>query len=71
MVLILLSVLFGFLGFFLRKDGFSLTSAILYCVATIAFLMYFMFTVPLIVLNFVGYSKQKTMNKVPQEVVMG
>lgn len=70
LILILLSVLFGFLGFFLRKDGFNLTSAILYCVATIAFLMYFVFTVPLIVLAFAGYSKQKTMNKLRQNVVV-
>ena len=61
-VLILLSAMFGFLGFFLRKDGFNLTAGILYCVATVAFLLYFMFTIPLIILTFVGYSKQKSMN---------
>jgi hypothetical protein len=63
LVLIVLSALFGFLGFFLRKDGFNLTSGILYSVATALFLLYFMFTVPLVVLSFVGYSKQKQMTR--------
>ena len=62
LVLVLLSVLFGVLGFFLRSNGFNLTSGILYCVATIAFLLYFMFTIPMIVLAFVGYSNQRKMN---------
>ncbi|MCD4712880.1 MAG: benzylsuccinate synthase, partial [Clostridiales bacterium] len=52
-VMILLSVIFGMLGFFLRKDGFNLTSGILYCVATAVFLFYFMFTLPLVILAFV------------------
>ena len=73
LVLIVLSALFGFLGFFMRKDGFNLTSGILYCVATALFLFYFMFTVPLIVLSFVGYSKQKQManNLVEEKVITG
>ncbi|MCD8501626.1 MAG: hypothetical protein LRY71_08085 [Bacillaceae bacterium] len=41
LVLIILSALFGFLGFFLRKDGFNLTSGILYSVATALFLFLF------------------------------
>lgn len=62
LVLVILAALFGTLGFFLRNDGFNLTAGILYCVATVAFLLYFMFTVPMIVLAFVGYSSQKKMN---------
>ena len=73
LVLIILSALFGFLGFFLRKDGFNLTSGILYSVATALFLFYFMFTVPLIVLSFVGYSKQKrmTLSYAEEKVITG
>jgi len=73
LVLIILSVLFGFLGFFLKKDGFNLTSGILYCVATALFLFHFMFTVPLIVLSFVGYSKQKQMRRtiIEEKVITG
>lgn len=63
LVLVVLSALFGLLGFFMRKDGFNLTSGILYCVATALFPPYFMFTVPLIVLAFVGYSRQKQITR--------
>ena len=62
LVAIILSVLFGFMGFFMKKDGFNLTSGILYCVATALFLLYFMFTLPLIIFAFIGYSKQKQMS---------
>jgi hypothetical protein len=62
LVAVIFASVFGFLGFFLRSNGFSLTSGILYCVATILFLIYFMFTTPLIILTFIGYSKQKKMN---------
>lgn len=65
LVLVIFSVMFGFLGFFLRKDGFNLTAGILYSVATAAFLLYFFFTVPLVIMSFIGYVKQKRMNEDP------
>lgn len=63
LVSVILASAFGFLGFFMKKDGFNLTSGILYCVATALFLLYFMFTVPLIILAFIGYGKQKQIKR--------
>lgn len=63
MILVLLAIIFNWLGFFLRKAGFALTAAILYSVSAVVFILYAIFVVPMIVLGFVGYSKQKKINK--------
>lgn len=63
MFLLGLGVLFNWLGFFLRGTGFSLTAAILYCVAAVLFIPYAPMVLPAIVLGFVGYSKQKGINR--------
>ena len=63
MVLISLGAIFSWLSFFLRKAGFALVGAILYCVGAVLFLLYAMFCIPLIILGFVGYSKQKKLSK--------
>ncbi len=58
-----IGVIFGVLGFFLRKSGFLLTAAILYASAALFFLLYGAFLVPSIVLGFVGYSSQRKLNR--------
>ena len=58
-IMIVLGAIFGWLGFALKKSWGALVAAILYCVAFVLFFVYFMFTIPLIILGFVGYTKQK------------
>lgn len=57
-----LGAIFSWLGFFLRKSWSALVGAILYCVGSLIFIVYIMFGIPLIILGFVGYSKQKKIN---------
>ena len=63
MIMTALGALFSWLGFFLRKSWAALVGAILYCVGLVLFFVYFMFSTPLIILGFIGYSKQKKINK--------
>lgn len=63
MILVSLGAIFCWLGFFLRKAWGALVGAILFCVAAVAFLVYAFFCIPLIILGFVGYSKQKKVLK--------
>ena len=62
-IMITLGAIFGWIGFALKKSWGALVSAILYCVAFVLFFVYFMFTIPLIVLGFVGYTKQKQLTE--------
>lgn len=64
MIMTAMGALFSWLGFFLRKSWAALVGAILYCVGLVLFFVYFMFSTPLIILGFVGYSKQKKINNV-------
>lgn len=57
-----LGTIFGWLGFFLRKSGFALVSAILFSVGALIFLMYAPICIPIIVLGFIGYANQKKLN---------
>lgn len=59
MVVMGIGAVFSWLGFFLKKSWGALVGAILYCVGALLFMLYAMFCIPLIVLGFVGYSKQK------------
>lgn len=63
MLFIGLGAIFSWIGFFLRKSWGALVGAILYCVGAIIFLVYAVFCVPLIILGFVGYAKQKKLIK--------
>lgn len=54
-----LGVIFSWVGFFTRKPWGALVGAILYCVGAILFLIYAIFSIPLIILGFIGYAKQK------------
>ncbi len=61
-ILFLIGAVFGWLGFILKKSWAALVAGILYAVGTLFFLAYFMFGVPLLILGFIGYSKQKKLN---------
>ncbi len=62
MIMFLIGAIFGWIGFLAKKSWGALVAAILYSVGTLFFLMYAMFGVPILVLGFVGYSKQKKLN---------
>lgn len=60
----LIGAIFGWLGFLLKKSWAALVAAILYSVATLLFLAYAMFGAPILILGFIGYAKQKKINKI-------
>ncbi len=62
-VTVLIGAVFGWLGVFAKKSWAALVAAILYSVATLLFLAYAMFTIPLLILGFIGYANQKKLNK--------
>ncbi len=62
MLVIGIGAVFSWLGFFLRKPWAALVGAILYCAGALLFIIYIMFCIPLIILGFVGYSKQKKLS---------
>lgn len=62
MLMFLFGALFGWIGYFAKKSWGALTGAILYSVGTLFFLVYAMFGIPLLILGFVGYAKQKKCN---------
>lgn len=55
----LIAVVFNALGLFLNKRGFALTGAILYSVAIVLFLAYFMFVIIEMILSYVGFATMK------------
>lgn len=55
----LIAVIFNALGLFLNKRGFALTGAILYSVAMVLFLAYFMFVIIEMILSYVGFATMK------------
>lgn len=59
LLITILGVIFGLLGFFLRKAALTLVAAILYAVAAVFFLIWGWMLIPSIVLGFVAYSQQK------------
>ena len=63
MLLTGLGAVFAWIGFGTRKTWAALVGAIMYCVGALLFLVYAMFSIPLIILGFIGYSKQKKLNK--------
>ena len=64
MIMFLIGAVFGWIGVLARKSWAALVGAILYSVATLLFLAYAMFGVPILILGFSGYGKQKKLNKV-------
>lgn len=59
MVLMSLGAIFSWLGFFLRKSWCALVGAILYFVAALIFMLYAPFCIPIIILGFFGFAKQR------------
>lgn len=64
MIMFLIGAVFGWIGVLARKSWAALVAAILYSVGTLFFLMYAMFGIPILILGFIGYSKQKKLNMV-------
>lgn len=62
MIMFLIGAVFGWIGFIAKKSWAALVAAILYSVGTLFFLLYAMFGVPILVLGFIGYNKQKKLN---------
>lgn len=54
-----IGAIFAWLGFFIKANWAALVGAILYAVSAVLFLPYFMFSVPILVLGFVGYAMQR------------
>ena len=63
MIMFFIGAIFGWLGYLGKLSWSALVAAILYSVGAVMFIAYFMFAVPILVLGFVGYSKQKKINK--------
>lgn len=63
-IMFVIGVVFGWLGVLLRKTWAALVAAILYSVGTLLFLAYAMFGIPILILGFVGYAKQKKLNAI-------
>lgn len=63
MVVIGIGTIFSWIGFIGRKSWGALVGAILYCVGAILFILYAFYSIPLIILSFIGYSKQKKIDK--------
>lgn len=59
MLMFLIGAVFGWLGYLAKKSWAALVAAILYSAGTLFFLAYAMFGIPILILGFVGYSKQK------------
>jgi len=63
MIMFLIGAVFGWIGLLTKKAWAALVGAILYSVGTFLFLASAMFGVPILILGFVGYSKQKKLNQ--------
>lgn len=59
LVCTLVAVIFNALGLFMNKPAFALVAGILYAVALVLFLAYFMFVIAEMVLCFVAYGQMK------------
>lgn len=58
-------LIFNMLGYFLNKRVFILVGAILYSIAILLFMMYFMFVIIQMILSYVAFAKMK---KNPDEI---
>ncbi len=67
MIMFLIGAIFGWIGLLLKKSWGALVAAILYSVAAVLFLLYAMFSVPILIFGFIGYANQKKLNKKNQE----
>lgn len=61
-MLLVLAVIFNWVGFFMNKTWAAITCGVLYSVSGVFFLLYIIFEIPMIILSFVGVSKAKKIN---------
>ena len=59
------AVVFNALGFFMNKQGFALVGAILYAVALVLFIAYFMFVIVQMILSFIAYAQMRKASAPP------
>lgn len=64
MAMIAIGAIFGWVGVFTKATWAALVGAILYSVGAVLFFMYIMFSGPILILGFIGYSNQKKLNKI-------
>ena len=64
MIFMTVGAIFSWLGFLLRKPWCALVGAILYCVSALLFMLYLFFCIPMIILGFIGYAKQRKILKI-------
>jgi hypothetical protein len=65
LVCLAVGIVFNALGLFMRKAAFALVGAILYAVALVLFIPYFMFVIVEMILSFVGFSQLKKGESTP------
>ena len=66
-MLLVLAVIFNWVGFFMNKTWAAITCGVLYSVSGVLFLLYIVFEIPMIILSFVGVSKVKKINMIKNE----
>lgn len=59
LICVVLAVIFNAVAACMMKPGFALTGGILYAVAMVLFLPYFMFVIVEMILSFVGFARMK------------
>lgn len=59
LILMGLGIIFDWVGYWTNKQGFVLTSAILFCVALLFSIFNGLGLIPCFILDFIGYSKMK------------
>ncbi len=65
LICLAVGIVFNALGLFMRKAAFALVGAILYAVALVLFIPYFMFVIVEMILSFVGFSQLKKGESTP------
>ena len=63
LIITIIAVILGWVGFGMKSSTFILISAILYCVSLVMFLFVFFYMLPSIVLGFIGYANQKKLSR--------
>ena len=58
-----LGCIFGWLSYITKKSGKAKFAAIVFLIGTILFPIYFFVSIPITIISFIGYSKQKKLEK--------
>lgn len=64
MIVMLIGTAFAWLGVLRRAPWGACIAGVFFGIGTLLFMMYAMFSIPLLILAFVGYAKQKKMNQI-------